>query len=124
MAKAVKQFRYYNENHVNNSPQSVPGSEDASLKSLYVNGFVFETPYCYPILQLGIQTLPGTKFYLNSSVEPIIIGFTGIYELDLDNQTEITKITFNEESMTAIENNPNGYLIIDILYDKTEGEGV
>ena len=124
MAKAVKQFRYYNENHANNNPQSVSGFKDMTLKSFYVNGLVFTNPSCYPILQLGIQTLPGTKFYLNDNVEPIIVGFTGIYELDLDNQTEIVKLTFNEESMTTIENNSNGYLIVDILYEKKEGEGV
>ena len=60
-----------------------------------VDGSVFDTPSCYPIVQLGIQTLPGTKFYLNNSIEPIIVGYTGIYELDLDNQTEIFKLTFN-----------------------------
>jgi hypothetical protein len=36
-----------------------------------------------PIVQLGIQSVPGTKFYLNGSNNPIIIGNTGIYELDL-----------------------------------------
>ena len=32
--------------------------------------------------KLGIQAPPGTKFYINSSTSPIMIGRTGIYELD------------------------------------------
>ena len=34
--------------------------------------------------KLGIQAPPGTKFYINSSASPIMIGRTGIYELDED----------------------------------------
>ena len=34
--------------------------------------------------KLGIQAPPGTKFYINSSTSPIMIGRTGIYELDED----------------------------------------
>ena len=41
-----------------------------------------------PIIHLGIQTLPGTKIYLNGFYDaPIIIGATGIYELDLEGTT-------------------------------------
>jgi hypothetical protein len=41
-----------------------------------------------PIVHLGIQTLPGTKVYLNSNMDaPVIIGATGIYELDLEGTT-------------------------------------
>ena len=121
MARTVKQYRYYGENNEANNPISVASVN--ILKNAYISGKVFESPKCYPILQLGIQTLPGTKFYLNSNVEPIIIGSTGIYELDLDNQTEITKLTFNKTSMDAIDNNTNGYLIIDILYENNVREG-
>ena len=32
--------------------------------------------------KLGIQAPPGTKFYINSSTSPIMVGRTGIYELD------------------------------------------
>lgn len=34
--------------------------------------------------KLGIQAPAGTKFYINSSTSPIMIGRTGIYELDED----------------------------------------
>ena len=111
MAKVVKQYRFYNKNDtIRNQPSNV-------TKEQFVNGLVFESPSCYPILQLGIQALPGTKFYINSGLEPIVVGFTGIYELDLDGQTEIVKLTFNKTSMERIEENSNGYLIVDVLYD-------
>ena len=86
-------------------------------KEQFIDGLVFDSPSCYPILQLGIQALPGTKFYINSGLDPIVVGFTGIYELDLDGQAEIVKLTFNKDSMKRIEENSNGYLIVDILYD-------
>lgn len=110
MARNIKQYRYYGEGADKNQPF---GLTYAKL----VDGSVFDTPSCYPIVQLGIQTLPGTKFYLNNSIEPIIVGYTGIYELDLDNQTEIFKLTFNNTSMETVRDNPNGYLIIDVLYE-------
>lgn len=116
MARVVKQYRYYNEKDTSRNQPPEAGKE------LYTNGLVFENPSCYPILQLGIQALPGTKFYLNSSIEPIIIGFTGIYELDLNNKAEIIKLTFNKTSMDLIDTNANGYLIVDVLYDDGEEE--
>ena len=111
MAKVVKQYRYYNDaDKTRNQPATIN-------KINLINGQVFESPSCFPILQLGIQALPGTKFYLNSSLDPIVVGFTGIYELDLDNRAEIVKLTFNKTSIETIENNSNGYLIVDVLYD-------
>ena len=83
MARRVTQFRYYGNNNKNNSHP-----ESGNTAANFVNGEVFRD--YFPIYQLGIQTLPGTKFYLNSSrVDPIIVGATGIYELDL---TGIAKI--------------------------------
>lgn len=111
MARVVKQYRFYNaEDKTRNQPSTI------TIDNL-VNGKVFNTPSCYPILQLGIQALPGTKFYLNSSIDPVVVGFTGIYELDLENQAEIVKLTFNKESIKTIDSNANGYLIIDVLYE-------
>lgn len=112
MARNIKQCRYYNES---DSERNQPkGLSKADL----INGKVFEK--FKPILQLGIQTLPGTKFYLNDSIDPIIVGYTGIYELELDDQTEIFNLTFNKDSMDLIDTNPNGYLIVDILYEENE----
>lgn len=111
MARVVKQYRFYNEyDETRNQPSYI------NMENL-INGKVFESPSCYPILQLGIQALPGTAFYLNSSIDPVIVGFTGIYELDLENQAEIVKLTFNKKSIETINTNANGYLIVDVLYD-------
>lgn len=111
MAKKIKQFRYYDSQNTQNSP--------AVNYQQYVSGSVFAKTL--PITQLGIQSLPGTKFYLNNSVDPIIIGSTGIYELDLTGETEISALSFNTLSMQAIEENPNAYLIVDIIYDDGRG---
>ena len=72
-----------------------------------------------PIIQLGIQALPGTKFNLNANLEPIIIGTSGMYELDLSNSSGVlTSLTFEKESLDQIDKNPDGYLIIDIVYQE------
>jgi hypothetical protein len=120
MAYRVKQFRYYNDESSTtdrNQPSRYEGNTPITYAH-YVNGDVFGT--CYPILQLGIQALPGTKFYLNDSAEPIIIGQTGIYELDLTNGIQITQLQIDARSITSIRDNQNAYLIVDILYDDGE----
>lgn len=121
MAKKIKQYRYYNDTNdsvTRNQPLYVPDTDIVATYAHYVNGEVFGT--CFPILQLGIQALPGTKFYLNEATDPIIIGATGIYELDLDGQAEITNLQFEARSMRMIRDNNNAFLIIDIIYDDGE----
>lgn len=104
----IVQFRYYDDDNPNNFPAEGTYSffcTDASF-SRYK-----------PIHQFGIQTLPGTKIYLNQSYNPIVIGSTGIFEIDCDNTTAtLNSFRVEEASMTTIKNNPNGYLIIDIVY--------
>lgn len=114
MAKKIMQFRYYGENHSNNQPKNISkatlGKQTAEIASIF-QGYL-------PITQLGIQTLPGTRVYLNNNeVGPIIIGSTGIYELELEGISEITDIYFDSTSLELIDNNDNAYLIIDIIYD-------
>ena len=106
------QFRYYNEKNENNSPFGIIN------KDKLTDGTAFNK--YYPIIQLGIQSLPGVQFKLNHSDTSIIIGSTGIYELDLEGYTEITNLEFDAQSFTSIENNPNGHLIIDIISNKEE----
>ena len=64
--------------------------------------------------------MPGTKFYLNGGTSPIIIGTTGIYELDLDSGIQITKITFDAQSIKDIASNENAFLLVDVMYDDGE----
>ena len=116
MANRIKQFRYYTEGSTENYPNKIRDNLITPID--YINGSVFSD--YYPISQLGIQTLPGTKFYLNNALEEIIIGSTGIYELELNDQTEITKIQINAESMALINDNNNAFLLVDIIYDDGE----
>ncbi len=108
MANKIMQFRYYGEKVSNNQPSNISASNLAS-------GHIFSG--YLPITQLGIQTLPGTKFYLNNSIYPVVIGSTGIYELDLKGVTQITEIHFDKRSLNLINENNNAYLIIDIIAD-------
>lgn len=124
MAYKVKQFRYYNDKSSEvseskrNQPTTLNGTTTLITSQHYVNGDVFGKNF--PVTQLGIQALPGTKFYLNEAVDPVIIGATGIYELDLTNGIQISKISFAYDSMENIKNNDNAFLIVDIIYDDGE----
>lgn len=111
MAYLVKQFRYYNNNSEKNQPSDLQSSA-------LINGDVF-AQYA-PIVQLGVQGLPGTKFEVNASPEPILIGSTGIYELDLENGVTISSLKFNSQSIKNIQDNNSAYLIVDIIYDNQE----
>ena len=115
MAKKIKQIRYYADGADTNYPNSVDQGTIPLYRNL-VSGSVFSR--YMPILQLGIQALPGTKFYLNGSNNPIIIGNTGIYELDLQGLTEINSLSFDASSISLISSNNNAYLIVDMIYDE------
>ena len=112
MAKKVTQFRYYG-----NDSASLNYPTNLSLVDLNT-GKAFEGKT--PIVQLGIQSLPGTHFYLNNTNTSIIIGSTGIYELDLEGFAQIDKLSFAKDSLDLISSNPNAHLIIDIIYDEQE----
>ena len=111
MARQVKQFRFYNKGSSKNWPSKISFQ---NLKS----GSIFAD--CVPIIQLGVQGLPGTKFYINNSKTPIIIGYTGIYELNLEKMPPIVSLFFDAESIQAIEKNYNASLIVDIIYEDGE----
>ena len=110
MAKHIMQFRYYNDEQGNNNQP-----EDLNADAL-VYGTVFEK--YLPFTQLGIQALPGTRFYLNDNIEgPVIIGSTGIYELELEGISKINSLKFDSKSLKLIADNPNAFLIIDVIYE-------
>lgn len=125
MAKKIKQFRFYGNQNASNYPSTIvdPGASQSRqvIKNDYLDGDIFAN--YYPIVQLGIQALPGTKFFLNDSQEPVIVGYTGIYELDLSGNITITKLTFDADSLDKIEQLNNGILLVDIIYENTEAEG-
>jgi len=74
------------------------------------------------MVQLGIQSLPGTEIYINGSEEPVIVGLTGIYELDLKLDMKITSLRFSSSSMDNIKNNNSAYLIVDCVYEEQQEE--
>lgn len=82
-----------------------------------VSGAAFNNYVVGGIEHLGIQAMPGTKFYINSSPDPVIVGATGIYEINLSNQAVITALRFDAESIQTI-NSSNGSLplLVDIIY--------
>ena len=107
MAKQIMQFRYYNDKHENNQPKGLTSVQ------LGKDGGVFQD--IATITQLGVQALPGTRFHLNNADSPVIIGSTGIYELELEGISEITDLWFEAASLKAVSENPNAYLIIDMI---------
>ena len=112
MARKIRQIRYYGENNAKNYPS------DISMTKL-VNGTAFKSNNQNILIsQLGIQTLPGTKFYLNDRANAIIIGNTGIYELDLEGISTINLLKFDRGSMNLISQNLEAYLIIDYLFEE------
>lgn len=125
MARRIAQFRYFGDGEigVNAMTQTTlykhisSNYTEAINKSVLADGSIFIN--YTPIVQLGVQTLPGTKFYLNANTDPIIVGSSGIYELDLTStSTVITSLIFDLSSLELISNNPDGYLIIDIIYEE------
>ena len=77
------------------------------------------------IYEIGIQTLPGIKINLNGN--PIIIGKTGIFNLNTKDFASISSIGLNEDNLVAFDTNGNinndmFYLIIDIITYDEEGK--
>lgn len=105
MVKDFNQIIYCNPS----SDRNTPGITKESL----VNGTAF-TNYL-PLSQLGVRALPGTQFYVNGGTKPVLIGFTGLFEIDLSNGGSITGLKFDESSIAAIEANDSAYLIVDML---------
>ena len=111
MAKYVNQIRYYGDGNDKNYPKN-----NVSLTTLQ-SGSIFHNTL--PIVQLGIQTLPGMKIYINNHTNPIIVGQTGIYELNVDGISYITDLRFDGTTLNIINRNQqNAYLIVDYLYEK------
>lgn len=114
MAKQVMQFRYYGKNtaeRANNCPNNITAQNLAS-------GVIF-SKYT-PIIQLGIQTLPGVRFKINNSENYIVVGATGIYNLNIDGLAEIFSLKFDPKSIELISSTPGAYLIVDDIYKSGE----
>lgn len=96
-----------------NQPNSSMNTSGANHNGM-VTGSTFQN--YNSIVQLGIQAPPGTKFYLNNSGKALIVGFSGIFQLDLRNTGTIDSIRFDGVSLNFVESNPSAYIIVDMLY--------
>ena len=111
--KKIMQFRYYQDNDNFNNPATLTGDDLASGDLFNIYGSVSS---------LGIQGPPGLKFYLNNGDAPLVIGGTGIYQLDMGNVNRITSIKFpglattNGDAAQKALFNESRKLIIDIIY--------
>lgn len=103
--KKMYQFRYYG-----SSSKNYPLDLNQNMMS---NHTLFRGKSS--ITHLGIQAAPGTTFFLNKEINPIQIGKTGIFELDVSGYGYITHIAFAESTLDLV-NEDNG-IIIDILYE-------
>lgn len=120
MAKALFQLRYFGEGCTDNFPTGLTKDRIA------LGGDFFQT--YSPIYQLGVQSLPGVKFYINSSGTsgtntPIVLGYNGIYELSLGESAQIKSLNFDTASLDLINENESAYLIIDIIYESGLADG-
>ena len=105
MAKKAVQVRFFGVSNKNNY-----FTESKEGWTGLINGKAFK----YPIVQLGVQALPGTRLLINNSSTPIIIGATGIYELDIDGLSSISSLKFQR---SQLENMPDSSsIIIDYVY--------
>lgn len=109
MKRQLQQFRYYGDD----SPKTSNNLKASNL----ISGSIFPDA----IVALGIQTYPGVEFYLNGADESIIVGSSGIFEIDLKDNCEITLLQFEEKSVDFIGSpNNTAYLIIDLIYNVKE----
>ena len=113
MAKQIMQFRYYN-----NSEKSKKNQPSNINKSRLVSGSIFAD--YFPITQLTIQGLPETTFYINDNrTSSIKIGPSGVFKLELEEEFKINSLCFDGNSNNSpLFADENGFVIIDIVYDK------
>lgn len=107
--KRIAQFRYYGRNRA--------GENYGTSYDELTRGNIFEQ--YGNISQMGIQAPRGTKFFLNNGNQyPIIIGDTGIYEIDLQDHGHIYAIEFEKASIDVFDKEGStGRLLIDIIYE-------
>lgn len=76
-----------------------------------------------PVSHLGIQGEPGVTFYLNNSEDPITIGSTGIYELNLEGIGHLIALKFDIDILKDKYDSKKSLMnriIVDIVYEGAE----
>lgn len=97
------------------SDDSAMNTNDVTRQNL-ISGTIFRTLDIGPLSQLGVQAPPGTKFYINDGVDPVIVGFSGFFDIDLGDGGSILSLKFDKESIDKIASNDSAILIIDMAY--------
>ena len=93
------------------------GDNNSYLNTSDKNAIYHQMDENQPNSLSSVDLSSGDAFNLNANLDPIIIGQSGMYELDLTNSSAIlTSLTFEKDSLDQIDKNPDGYLIIDIVY--------
>lgn len=79
-----------------------------------VDGSIFQN--YMPLSQLGVQAPPGTKFYVNGANTPVIVGFSGMFDINFNQGGSITGLAFDTTTLSTIAANDSMMLIIDMAY--------
>ncbi len=106
MEQKFKQYVYCGKQNNHNYPIGLDG-EDLITGALFNNS---------SYTQIGIQAPPGTKFYVNASTSPAIVGYSGLFEVDFQSGGLIGELHFDRQSIEYIEQNDSAMLIIDLAY--------
>ena len=117
VAPVVHQFRYYGVMKGNDNVPQYPEIWAKTENNDLLTGYG-------PAVKIGIQTLPGVKFYIsdNATSKGIIIDHTGVFELDLRNTTTtIGNLYFDPSSLARIDEVQNASIIVDVLCNASEG---
>ena len=102
MNKKIMQFRYYGIKTKNNFPANIKAG-DFSTEDFFKD--------YYPIHYIKIQGPNSIKFWINFNSNSVMLGPSGVYELDLQNFSTIEDLKFSSISNTISEP-----LIIDLIY--------
>ena len=112
MGNHIQQYRYYSNAEDPSWIKNLSEEEQPEKKRIFSESLILGDFLRQNVNKLKIETIQGVKFYLNHSIEPIIIDDTGIYEV----KGEIDSLSFDKDSLTIIDNDNSSYLIINIVY--------
>ena len=109
----IKQIRYYDEGYEGDlnkkSKKELNQPLDITAEKL-VSGEYFKEIKCG---EIQIKTYPGTKLTING--ESIYIGETGIYNILYRENTIISSIQVDADSIEYIKNDPREYFVITFI---------
>ena len=108
MNKKIMQFRYYGAKNKNNFPANIKAG-DFSNEDFFKN--------YYPIHYIKIQGPPNSiNFWINFNSNSVMLGPSGVYELDLQNFSTIEDLKIEDLKFNSISNTISEPLIIDLIY--------